>query len=153
MNPKFGLYLTYAIYLFTIISLLIVSLYPRFAVAEAVPYVEPAKSYQEEKTIETEIDRLSLLYGVSSSTVRAVAKCESSMYGSAINRNKLPDGTVWSSDFGPLQINDYFHKKTMDSLGLNIYNEFDSLEYGIRMMSQQGLAPWSASRGCWNKLI
>jgi len=105
------------------------------------------------KTIDSEIDRLSIKYGVASSTVRAVAKCESSLYGGAVNENKLADGTVWSRDYFYLQINDYYHKEPMTRLGLDFYNQWDSLEYGIRMMSEQGLQPWSASKLCWSKLI
>jgi hypothetical protein len=105
------------------------------------------------KTLDSEIDRLSLKYEISSAIVRAVSKCESSMYGSAINHNRLPDGTIWSSDFGPLQVNDYYHEAVMTSLGLDIHNQYDSLEYGIMMMKEQGLSPWSASRKCWQSKI
>lgn len=105
------------------------------------------------KTLNGEINRLSELYKVSSSTVRAVAKCESSLYGSANNKNFDENGNVWSTDFGYLQVNDYFHEQTMAKLGMDIHNEWDSLEYGIRMMSEQGLTPWKASSKCWSKLI
>jgi hypothetical protein len=104
-------------------------------------------------TLNSEIDRLSQKYEVSSSTVRAVSKCESQMYGSAINHNRLPDGSIWSSDFGPLQINDYYHEARMTQLGLDIHNQYDSLEYGIMMMKEQGLTPWSASKKCWSGLV
>jgi hypothetical protein len=116
------------------------------------------------RTLDGEIDRLSEFYGVASSTVRAVAQCESSLYGKAQNKNyykktEIVDGKEvvtmvhWSTDFGFLQVNDYYHKANMDKMGLDIYNEFDSLEYGIYLMSKQGLAPWKASRTCWiNKI-
>ncbi len=107
----------------------------------------------KELILDAEINRLSKKYNVSSSTVRAVAKCESQLYGSAINYNRLPDGTVWSTDKGYLQINDYYHKDTMKRLGLDWNDEWDSLEYGIMMMSEQGLSPWKASAQCWRSLI
>jgi hypothetical protein len=113
----------------------------------------PIVIVESPKTLDSEIDRLSQKYEISSSTVRAVSGCESSMYGSAINHNRLPDGSIWSSDFGPLQINDYYHEAVMTKMGLDIHNEFDSLEYGIKLMSEQGLQPWSASKTCWSKLI
>jgi hypothetical protein len=100
------------------------------------------------RTLDSEIDRLSIKYGVASSTARSIIKCESSMYGEAINRNRLPDGTVWSSDFGPFQVNDYFHEDTMTKLGLDIHNQFDSLEYGFMLLSSQGVGPWKASAKC-----
>lgn len=104
------------------------------------------------KTLDSEITRLSVEYKVDEKLVRAIIKCESSMYGSAINHNKI-DGIIWSSDWGLMQINDYYHKDTMIKLGLNIENEFDSLEYGIRLLSLQGTSPWSASKACWSKQI
>lgn len=115
--------------------------------------VEIVKEITQPKTIDSEIDRLSIKYSVASSTARAIIKCESSMYGEAINRNRLPDGTIWSSDYGPFQVNDYYHKDIMKELGLDIYNQWDSLEYGFMLLSRTGVEPWKASRGCWSKLI
>jgi hypothetical protein len=110
-------------------------------------------SEPEIKTLDSEIDRLSIKYNVSSSTVRAVIKCESSMYGSAINYNRNADGSIWSTDYGWLQVNDYYHGSDMQKLGLEITNEWDSLEYGFMLMQNKGLAPWSASKHCWiNKI-
>jgi hypothetical protein len=111
------------------------------------------------KTIESEIDRLSIKYSVSSSTVRRIISCEGQMYGNNIHKNyetvtAVSDGITtstkvhWSTDFGPLQINDYYHKALMSKLGLDIENEFDSLEYGIMLLSTQGTKPWSASAKC-----
>lgn len=105
------------------------------------------------KTLESEVDRLSIKYGVASSSAYAIINCESTMYAEAINRNRLKDGTIWSSDYGWWQVNDYYHKDTMDKLGLNIYNQWDSLEYGFILFKNQGTAPWSASEGCWSKII
>ena len=102
----------------------------------------------QQKTLESEINRLSIKYNVSSSTVNEIIKCESSMYGSATHINK--DG---STDFGFLQVNDYWHKKTMEKMGLEITNQWDSLEFGFILMKSQGLKPWSASRKCWQSMI
>jgi hypothetical protein len=104
------------------------------------------------KTLDSEITRLSAEYKVDEKLVRAIIKCESSMYGSAINHNKI-DGVVWSSDFGLMQINDYYHEKTMEKLGFDIRNEFDSLKYGIILLSTQGTSPWKASSKCWENEI
>jgi hypothetical protein len=108
---------------------------------------------EEPKTLDSEIDRLSLKYNVASSTVRAVAACESSLYGSAINYNYKKDGTLHSIDKGYLQINNLYHETRMNQLGLDWNDEWDSLEYGFMLMAEQGLEPWSASRFCWIKLI
>lgn len=104
------------------------------------------------KTIDSEITRLSVEYKVDEKLVRAIIKCESSMYGSAINHNKI-NGVVWSSDFGLMQINDFYHENTMTKLGFDIHNEFDSLKYGIILLSTQGTSPWNASKFCWENEI
>jgi len=116
-----------------------------------------------EKTIESEVDRLSIKYNISSSTVNKIIACESKMYGQAVNHNyafrtvTFEDGSttsikyVWSHDFGPLQINDFWHEKTMTKMGLDIHDQWDSLEYGFFLMKKQGLKPWSASKKCWSK--
>lgn len=106
-----------------------------------------------EKTLENEIDRLSNKYEIASSTVNAVIKCESQLYGDAINHNLDKAGKVWSSDKGYLQINDYYHSGPMKELGLDINNKWDSLEYGFILMKAEGLKPWSASKFCWSSKI
>jgi len=141
---KYLYFLSYVIYLLLIIALAFIIIYPSSAVADPIIPV---------KTIDSEIERLSIVYSVAPSTARAIITCESQMYGSAVNHNRLPDGTIWSSDFGPFQINDYFHEKTMTNLGLDIHNQFDSLEYGFILLSKQGVGPWYASKKCWSKLI
>ena len=136
--------IAYVIYLFLLISLSFIIIQPSVAIADPVV---------ETKTIDSEINRLSIKYSVASSTAHAIITCESSMYGEAINRNRSSDGTIWSSDFGPFQVNDYFHEKTMTNLGLDIHNQFDSLEYGFMLLHSQGVGPWKASSKCWSKLI
>ena len=116
-----------------------------FAIAEAkVPMA---------RTIGDEISRLSVKYKIDATTVRAIVKCESQMYGDAINHNIDKLGKIWSTDWGPLQINDYFHEKDMAKIGLDIHNQWDSLEYGFILISRQGFKPWSASAKCWLPLV
>ena len=107
---------------------------------------EPVKPI---KTLESEITRLSAEYKVDEKLVREIIKCESSMYGNALNENKDENGIVWSVDRGLMQINDYWHKDTMIKLGLDIENEYDSLEYGIMLLAKEGTKHWKASSSCW----
>jgi len=104
-----------------------------------------------ELVIEKLITKYSNEYSVDEVLVRKIIKCESSMYGGAINHNKDSQGNIWSTDFGLLQVNDYFHEATMKRLGLDIRNQDDSLRYGFILLSTQGTKPWSASKFCWNK--
>jgi hypothetical protein len=151
-----------------IIGLLALSIiavgYFGFIPKETVIEIEEVKEEEIIKTLDSEIDRLSIKYGVASSTVRAISVCESSMYGSALNKNyrtitSVVDGVAtttqvhWSTDYGIMQVNDYYHKDTMIKLGWNIYDEYDSLEYGIMLLSRDGTRHWKASQYCWSKKI
>jgi hypothetical protein len=118
-----------------------------------VRIVEVKAEVAEPKTLDSEIDRLAIKYGVSSSTAREIIKCESSMYSEAVNHNRLSDGTIWSSDRFHFQINDYYHEATMKRLGLDYYNQWDSLEYGFILLKEQGTKPWKASQKCWQSKI
>lgn len=105
------------------------------------------------KTIDSEITRLTKEYKVDEKVIKAIIKCESQNNSKAINSNKDSKGKIWSIDYGAMQINNYFHFDTMNNLGLDYYDEYDSLEYGIRLYSIEGLKPWGASKQCWSKLI
>jgi hypothetical protein len=118
-----------------------------------IDLTEEIEVEEVEKTLDSEIDRLSIKYNVASSTIRSIIYCESRMYGSAVNYNRLKDGTIWSTDMHHFQINDYYHKDTMTKLGLDYYDQWDSLEYGFILFKNQGLTPWNASKGCWSKMI
>jgi len=119
----------------------------------------------EEKTLESEVNRLSVKYEVSSSTVKKIIGCESKMYKEAVNNNYSyktvtnKDGStttvkyVWSKDWGPLQINDFWHEAVMKKMGLDIHDEWDSLEYGFYLIKKEGLKPWNASAYCWKEKI
>ena len=105
------------------------------------------------KTIDTEIIRLTKEYKVDEKLVRAIISCESGKNSKAINPNYNKDGSFWSIDFSLMQINNYFHFTSMEKLGLDYYDEYDSLEYGIILLSTEGTRHWQASRTCWSKLI
>lgn len=116
---------------------------------KAEHYVAPVP-----KTFESEINRLALKYNKSPLIAKAVIKCEGLAYKEKGNhRNLDKNGMLWSTDIGWWQINDYYHKIPAMKLGLDINNEWDNLEYGFILWSQQGLAPWSASKNCWSKSI
>lgn len=122
-------------------------------VGGTVPPTQLPTPVQEVRTLESEINRLSLKYEIASSTVYAIIKCESQLYGEAVHQNLDKNGNVWSTDIGYLQINDYYHRDTMRELGLDINNQWEALEYGFLLMKSQGYSPWKASEFCWRKEI
>lgn len=105
------------------------------------------------KTIDNEITRLSKVYNVDEKLVRAIIKCESRNDSTALNPNINKQGIVWSIDWGSMQINNYFHADSMNKLGLDYFDKYDSLEYGIMLLSTEGTKHWKSSYSCWSKLI
>ena len=55
-----------------------------------------------------------------------------------------------TNDVGPMQINK-IHIPEAEKMGLNIYKHDDNIHYGIYLMSEKGLKPWSSSEKCWIK--
>lgn len=104
-----------------------------------------------EKTLESEIHRLSLEYNVDEQLAINIMKCESQIYDRAVNENKRKDGTVWSRDFGIWQINDYYHEEEATKLGYDIHDKWQNLEFGFLLLSKGGTKYWKASQFCWDK--
>ena len=76
--------------------------------------------------------------------------CESRNNPNAINHNKK-NGEVWSTDHSYWQINDYYHKDQALSMGLDITNPKDNMEYGLWLYETEGNRHWQASRWCWKQ--
>jgi len=105
------------------------------------------------RSLDSEITILSKQFKVSEKLVRAIIRCEGMGDSKAINPNIDDKGNVWSIDFGSMQINNYFHANSMKKLGLDYFNEYDSLKYGIMLLSTEGTQHWKSSSYCWSKLI
>lgn len=117
-----------------------------------VPVQKPAVTTPEsQKTLDEEIKRLSKKYGQDKKLVRKIIDCEGRLYDNGEWEVHQNYDKWMSKDFGPIQINDHWHKEKMDKLGMNIYDWRDSLEYGVMLLKNQGLEPWNASRVCWSK--
>lgn len=100
--------------------------------------------------IDATIDALAPSYGLSASLVKKISQCEDQGDPYSTHANKHGD-VVWSTDIGPLQINDYYHKAEMKKLGLNINKPIDNLKFGLSMMETEGTVPWKWSEPCWGK--
>ena len=77
-----------------------------------------------------------------------VARCEST-FRQTLPTGQVLRGRVNSSDVGVMQINEYYHLKTAQSLGINIYSIDGNLAYGRYLYNRQGTQPWGASQPCW----
>lgn len=102
--------------------------------------------------VEAEIHRLAPIIGVDEKLTVALSQCEA---GLKAPDRKLIDpyatGTqaVLGIDYGPLQVNSYWHEKEMRREGLDIKKWQDSLLYGMKMLKWNGTVHWEASRYCW----
>lgn len=78
-------------------------------------------------------------YGLDEEMVVKIAKCESSLNPNVVSK---------TGDHGLLQINYSAHNLSMQAAGLDIYNAEDTVEYGLKLMKQQGVKPWKYSAHC-----
>jgi hypothetical protein len=81
-----------------------------------------------------------------------VARCESGF------RHTLSDGSVLtgrvdSADTGVMQINKRYHQATANAMDLNLDNMYDNMAYARHLYETQGIQPWNASAGCWNRSL
>ena len=91
-------------------------------------------------------------YGLDPVLVQKIIGCESQWKATNVHPNvRAGTTTPWSYDIGLLQINDYYHETEWEAQGLDMKNPKDNLEFGLKMMQQQGTQPWNASKNCWLK--
>lgn len=87
-------------------------------------------------------------YGLDPALVERISQCEDEG-----NPYSIGTKAVVGEDYGPLQINSYYHEAEMKKEGLDITNPLDSLKFGFEMMEKEGTTPWNWSKYCWNKKV
>lgn len=80
----------------------------------------------------------------------AIASCESH------DRQYDTKGSVYRGeqnhqDVGVMQINEHYHLKTSQELGLDIYTIQGNVAYAQYLYEKEGTAPWVSSSPCWSK--
>jgi len=82
----------------------------------------------------------------------AIAGCEShfKQYDSngAVHR-----GVQNNKDVGVMQINEYYHLKRSQELGIDIYTVQGNTEYARYLYEREGTTPWLSSSACWGKNV
>ncbi len=80
----------------------------------------------------------------------AIAKCESRFrqYDKAGN---VLRGEVVYEDVGVMQVNETYHKKASEKLGLDISTIQGNVAYSRFLYEKQGTKPWNSSKACWGK--
>lgn len=77
-----------------------------------------------------------------------ISQCESHF------RQFEMDGGVYrgkqnNQDVGVMQINEYYHLKTSEKLGYDIYTLEGNMAYARYLYEKEGTAPWISSKPCW----
>lgn len=81
-----------------------------------------------------------------------IARCESRFRHTLVGGSVL-SGEINSADTGVMQINTRYHGARAQSLGLDLYDLYDNMEYARDLYERKGTAPWDASAICWSKTL
>ncbi len=79
-----------------------------------------------------------------------VARCES-RFKQFDNDGSIHRGVVNNKDLGVMQVNEYYHGKTADKLGLDLYTIQGNVAYAKYLYEKEGVQPWASSSACWSK--
>jgi hypothetical protein len=79
-----------------------------------------------------------------------IARCESRFRHFGKNGSVLR-GEIVREDLGVMQVNEYYHGKTADKLGLDLYSIEGNVAYARQLFDKEGTTPWLSSSKCWNK--
>lgn len=78
-----------------------------------------------------------------------IARCEST-FRHVTKEGTIVRGEVNPDDIGVMQINEFYHTTTADTLGHDLYTLEGNLEYARSLHERKGTSPWSASKACWD---
>ena len=79
-----------------------------------------------------------------------IARCES-RFKQFDSDGSIHRGVVNRSDLGVMQVNEYYHGKVADKLGLDLYTIQGNVAYAKYLYEKEGTTPWLSSSPCWSK--
>ncbi|MGM0629012.1 MAG: hypothetical protein ACQESA_01130 [Patescibacteria group bacterium] len=126
--------------------------------SEFIAYINrDSTSSENSKSKETEIDNKKLStkehvqeFFSETPAMINVAQCESN-FRHFNESGSVLKGNINSSDIGVMQINETYHGKKAEELGIDIYTKEGNMEYAMYLYENEGLTPWSASEHCWKE--
>lgn len=77
--------------------------------------------------------------------LKAIILCESS------NRHVIGTLAKVGIDIGKCQINTYWHEERAASMGLDLYDPEDNMDYCLYLFESEGVKPWKSSQLCWQQ--
>lgn len=81
-----------------------------------------------------------------------VSRCESGFTQYEATGTPLK-GRITPRDTGVMQVNKDYHEHEADRLGIDIDHIDGNLAYARHLYRNEGMQPWSASRGCWGQSL
>lgn len=134
----------------TSLIFLVSSLYPQTAVAETTASVAPTEA--SAKVIEVkdskQVEAYVKSYFADNPILAEIARCEST-YRQLDEDGQVLRGIVNTKDVGVMQINETYHAKQAEKLGLDLHDFEDNLAYAKQLYEKQGTQPWISSKPCW----
>jgi hypothetical protein len=121
-------------YIIVILIVLPVTIGSHMVHSQVVAILEHEKMHVKYE-INKEIEKQKIL--------KAIIDCESS------NRHVVGTLAKVGIDIGKCQINTYWHGEKAESMGLNLYDPSDNLEYCLYLFKTEGVKPWRSSQACW----
>ncbi len=79
-----------------------------------------------------------------------IARCESHFKQFDAD-GSIHRGVVNTADLGVMQVNEHYHGKVADKLGLDIYTIQGNVAYAKYLYEKEGVQPWISSSPCWSK--
>jgi hypothetical protein len=109
-----------------------------------------AKTTTRAKTSGPSVEGYVRAYFTKAPILAEIAFCES-RFTHFTDSGEILRGRIVPDDLGVMQINKYYHGKTADKLGIDLYTLDGNLAYAKYLYDTQGVQPWSASAPCWDK--
>ncbi len=130
-----------------------ISIAPDAQVEVAQIATEPvvAETHPANQAIPELIQKESKEYGVDANLAQAIAFCESNHRQFTDDDGTVLRGVHNPLDVGIFQINEKYHLKASQELGLDIYSTEGNIDYALQLMSREGARHWKASQPCWSQ--
>ena len=129
------------------------------AAANASEAITSVKEQKLESNNKNSIDYQSILledyikqYFKDDPALIEVAKCESTFRHLGKDGNVIR-GIANSKDVGVMQINEIYHEKRAEKLGIDIHTLEGNMAYAKWLYKREGLQPWNSSSKCWSKAV
>jgi hypothetical protein len=100
---------------------------------------------QEKTLVQQELARELAMEIQKGKILKAIIACESS------NRHVIGTLAKVGIDIGKCQINTYWHKERAESMGLDLYDPEDNMDYCLFLFESEGVKPWKSSQLCWQQ--